>query len=246
MCAKNYPAVVSDIASRGHEIASHGTAHAKVHTQTPDTFRRDLEASIGLLEDLCGRRPVGYRAPAFSMNRDTLWAYDVLAELGFRYDSSQYDSPRVPRRLEGIPGDAYRLRLDSGRELWEFPIAVWRRGRRALPIGGGGYWRVVPSRLLLRALHGVKQSSAYPALYFHPYEFDPSPLRAELPRSAAPRQRLKVASRSLYRDPGRRRTITQLGRVAREFPLVTYESVLEDNTLGNGGQKTLSPGGAVV
>jgi polysaccharide deacetylase family protein (PEP-CTERM system associated) len=246
MTARNYPELVSEIAARGHEIASHGTAHARVHTQTRDEFRRDLEESVALIESLCGRRPVGYRAPAFSINRDTPWAYDVLGELGFRYDSSQYDSPRVPRRIEGIPGDAYRLRLDSGSELLEFPIAVWRAGGRALPIGGGGYWRAFPDSLLLRALRGVKRASAYPVLYFHPYEFDPEPLRPELPRSAGAKQRLKAASRSVYRNPGRRRTIRQLARVAREFPLSTYESILGHDALGRGGAKALSPGGAVV
>jgi polysaccharide deacetylase family protein (PEP-CTERM system associated) len=246
MCAKNYPALVSELAERGHEIASHGTAHARVYAQTRDEFRRDLEENVGLLERLTGRRPLGYRAPAFSINRDTLWAYDVLADLGFRYDSSQHDSPRIRRRIAGIPADAYRLRLDSGAELWEFPIAVGRIRGRTLPLGGGGYWRVFPDALLLRALHAVKRESASPVLYFHPYEFDPEPLRAGLPRTAAPKQRLKAASRSLYRNPGRRRTIRQLARVAHEFPLVTYESLLGHDALGDGGAKALSRGGAIV
>lgn len=246
MCARNYPDIVAEIAGRGHEVGSHGTAHARVHTQTRDEFRRDLEESVAQLERLTGRRPAGYRAPAFSINRDTLWAYDVLSELGFRYDSSQHDSPRIPRRIEGIPGDAYRLSLDSGREIWEFPIAVRRLGSRTLPIGGGGYWRVFPDRLLLRELRALKRESTYPVLYFHPYEFDPEPLRAGLPRDAPPRQRFRAASRSLYRNPGRRRTIGQLARVAREFPLVTYESVLGHDALGHGGAKALSRGGAIV
>jgi polysaccharide deacetylase family protein (PEP-CTERM system associated) len=138
MCARIYPDIVAEIAARGHEVGSHGTGHARVHTQTRDEFRSDLEESVAQLERLTGRPPAGYRAPAFSINRDTLWAYDVLSELGFRYDSSQHDSPRIPRRIEGIPGDAYRLRLESGREIWEFPIAVRRLGSRTLPIGGGG------------------------------------------------------------------------------------------------------------
>lgn len=246
MCARNYPELVSELAEHGHEVASHGTAHARVYAQTRDEFRRDLEESVALLEELTGRRPAGYRAPAFSINRDSLWAYDVLAELGVRYDSSQHDSPRISRRIEGIPGDAYRLRLDSGAELWEFPITVARIRGRTVPIGGGGYWRVFPDSLLLRSLHAVKRESVYPVLYFHPYEFDPEPLRAGLPRTAPPKQRLKAASRSLYRNPGRRRTIGQLARVAREFPLVTYESILGHDALGDGGAKALSSGGAVV
>jgi polysaccharide deacetylase family protein (PEP-CTERM system associated) len=246
MCARHYPELVGEIAERGHEIASHGTAHARVHAQTRGEFRRDLEESVALLEQLTGKRPAGYRAPAFSINRDTLWAYDVLAELGFRYDSSQHDSPRIPNRIAGIPSDAYRLRLDSGAELLEFPIAVRRLRSRTLPIGGGGYWRVFPDALLLRELHAVKRESAYPVLYFHPYEFDPEPLRAGLPRPAPPKQRLRAASRSLYRNPGRRRTMGQLARVARRFPLVTYESILGHDALGDGGAKALSSGGAVV
>ena len=244
--ARQYPAVVAELAASGHEIASHGTAHRRVHTQTADEFRSDLEESVRLLEGICGRRPLGYRAPAFSINRDTLWAYDVLAELGFRYDSSQHDSPRVPRRIEGIPTDAYTLRLASGRELLEFPIAVWQAARRPLPIGGGGYWRAFPTRLLLRGLDGVRTSTGHPVLYFHPYEFDPEPLRAELPRTAPMPQRLKALSRSLYRNPGRRRTAAQLATVARAFPLVTYESLLRDNALRGAGTKSLSPGGAIV
>jgi len=246
MTARHYPSVVAELAANGHEIASHGFAHRLVTTQTADEFRRDLEESIRVLDGICGVRPLGYRAPAFSITRDTPWAYDVLAELGFRYDSSQHDSPRVRRRLEGIPADAYTLRLPSGHELLEFPIAVWRVRGRALPIGGGGYWRAFPTRALLRGLDRVRRSTAHPVLYFHPYEFDPEPLQASLPPTATPQQRLKALSRRLYRNPGRRRTAAQLATVARAFPLVTYESLLRDNALRGAGTKSLSPGGAIV
>ena len=245
MCAKNYPAIVAEVAARGHELASHGTAHARVHTQTPDEFRADLEASIALIGELGGRRPVGYRAPAFSINRDTPWAYEILAELGFRYDSSQYDSPRIPRRIEGIPHDAYRLRLGSGLELGS---SRSRSGGRAGACSRSG------RRLLARLPDPAPPARAarrrtvrrVSSLYFHPYEFDPAPLRAELPRPSTAKQRLKAAQRSLYRNPGRRRTPGQLARVAQEFPLVTYESALGNDALGRGSEKTLSRGGAVL
>src|SRR6186713_2772493 len=155
MTAERYPDLVREIAARGHELACHGYAHQRVHEQTPDEFRRDVERCSELLEQLGGRRPLGYRAPAFSITRDTPWAYEALAQLGFRYDSSQYDSPRIPRRIRSVPATPYRLELPSGREIWEFPVTVWRVRGRAVPIGGGAYWRVLPAPLLRRALRQV-------------------------------------------------------------------------------------------
>src|ERR1700693_965376 len=109
MTAERYPDLVREIAARGHELACHGFAHELVHRQRQDDFRRDVESSAEPLEHLGGKRPLGYRAPAFSITRDTPWAYETLAELGFRYDSSQYDSPRIPRRIRPVPPAPYRL-----------------------------------------------------------------------------------------------------------------------------------------
>lgn len=223
MTAERYPDLVREIASRGHELACHGFAHERVHAQTRDEFRRDVEHCAQLLEHLGGRRPHGYRAPAFSITRDTPWAYETLSELGFRYDSSQYDSPRIPRRIRPVPPTPYRLELPSGREIWEFPITVWRIRGRAVPIGGGAYWRVVPAAVLRRALRQVAAENAYPVLYFHPYELDPRPLRVTLPESPAPRQRLLAGWKSMQRNPGRRRVAARIRAIAREFPLVSYE-----------------------
>jgi polysaccharide deacetylase family protein (PEP-CTERM system associated) len=223
MTAERYPDLIREIARRGHELACHGYAHERVHDQSPDEFRRDVERCAELLEQLCGRRPLGYRAPAFSITRDTPWAYETLSELGFRYDSSQYDSPRIPRRIRPAPQTPYRLELPSGRELWEFPITVWRVRNRSVPIGGGAYWRVLPAPLLRRALRQVANENAYPVLYFHPYELDPRPLRAALPESPTPRQRLLTAWKSVQRNPGRRRVADRIRAIAKEFRLVSYE-----------------------
>jgi polysaccharide deacetylase family protein (PEP-CTERM system associated) len=220
MCARNYPGLVSELAERGHEVASHGTAHARVYTQTRDELRRDLEESVALLEELTGRRPTGYRAPAFSINRDTLWAYDVLAELGFRYDSSQYDSPRVPDRLGDIPQEPYRLG-----ELWELPVT-----------GGGSYWRVLPPR----KLHELA------VLYFHPYEFGP-PLRPELPAGASAKQRLSAAKIVAWRNFRRDAVEQRLRQVARAHRLVSYHQAYGDiDRLYGTRTRALSPEGVLV
>jgi polysaccharide deacetylase family protein (PEP-CTERM system associated) len=247
MSVEHHRDLVAEIAARGYDPACHGQAHVHVHRQSPDEFRRDVESCAELIEEVCGRRPVAYRAPAFSINRDTLWAYEILAESGFRADSSQYDSPRIPRRIGGIPDQPYRLRLPSGRELWELPVAVWRVGGAAIPIGGGSYWRLLPRAALLRGLRRLAGASPAPVLYFHPYECDRRPLRIPLPPSAAPGQRARATLRSAWRNAGRDRIVKHLRAVAREFRLVSYESLyaeLEQRCASR--PRALSPEGVVV
>src|SRR4029450_6928668 len=104
---ERYPDLVRAIAAKGHDLACHGYDHRRVPTQSRDAFKADVERCAALVESLTGKRPVGYRAPAFSITRETPWAYDVLAELGFRYDSSQYASPRIPHRIGAAPRDPH-------------------------------------------------------------------------------------------------------------------------------------------
>jgi peptidoglycan-N-acetylglucosamine deacetylase len=218
MTVANYPELVAEVAERGHEPASHGYAHGRVHAQTPEGFRSDVERSIETIEQATGRRPAAYRAPAFSITRRTPWAYDVLAELGVTIDSSQYDSPRVPDRLGGIPDAPYRLQTHGGRELWEYPVATWG----PLPIGGGGYWRLLPGQAIRRGLH------EFGVLYFHPYEFATEPLRADLHAAATVRQRLLAAFRSAWRNTGRDLVARRLREVARTHRLVSYDQAGDD------------------
>jgi peptidoglycan/xylan/chitin deacetylase (PgdA/CDA1 family) len=212
--------LVAEIVRRGHEPACHGHLHARVYDQTREEFRADLERAIDAIADATGEQPLAYRAPAFSINRHTPWAYDVLAEAGFRYDSSQYDSPRVPDRLGDIPAEPYRLG-----DLWELPVA-----------GGGAYWRVMPPRNLRE--HAV--------LYFHPYEFGP-PLRAELPGGATPKQRLAAAKVVLWRNAGRSLVEKRLRQVARTHRLVSYHQAYDDiDRLHGARTRALSPQGVLV
>jgi polysaccharide deacetylase family protein (PEP-CTERM system associated) len=212
--------LVAEIVRRGHEPASHGYAHARVYEQTPDEFRADLERGVEVIADVAGRRPLAYRAPAFSINRRTPWAYDILREAGFRYDSSQYDSPRVPDRIGDIPAEPYKLG-----DLWELPVT-----------GGGAYWRVLPPRNL----------PDLAVLYFHPYEFGP-PLRAELPRDATAKQRLSAAKVVAWRNFRRDAVERQLRKVARAHRLVSYHHAYGDiDRLYGTRTRALSPQGVLV
>jgi polysaccharide deacetylase family protein (PEP-CTERM system associated) len=220
MSVANHRELVREIVQRGHEPASHGYAHARVYDQTRANFRADLERATETIAAAAGQRPVAYRAPAFSINRRTPWAYDVLAEAGFLYDSSQYDSPRVPDRLGDIPAEPYRLG-----DLWELPVA-----------GGGSYWRLLPPRNLQE--HAV--------LYFHPYEFGPR-LRAELPPGATAKQRLAAAKVVLWRNTGRSLVEKRLRQVAQTHRLVSYHQAYGDlDRLYGTRTRALSPQGVLV
>jgi peptidoglycan/xylan/chitin deacetylase (PgdA/CDA1 family) len=212
--------LTAEIVRRGHEPACHGFAHARVYDQTPAAFRGDLERAVEAISAVSGRRPLAYRAPAFSINRRTPWAYEILAEAGFRYDSSQLDSPRVPDRLGDIPPEPYRLG-----DLWELPVT-----------GGGSYWRVLPPR----NLHDCA------VLYFHPYEFGPR-LRAELPVGAPSKQRLAAAKVVLWRNAGRGLVERRLRQVAQTHDLVSYDQAYGDiDRLYGARTRALSPQGVLV
>ena len=122
MSVANHRDLITEIVRRGLEPACHGYAHTRVYQQTRDDFRADLERAVELIVDVTGRKPAAYRAPAFSINRETPWAYEVLAEAGFDYDSSQYDSPRVHDRIGAIPaaptGWSSRSAPSSGSSRW--------------------------------------------------------------------------------------------------------------------------------
>jgi polysaccharide deacetylase family protein (PEP-CTERM system associated) len=179
--ARQYPSLVRAIHRAGHEVASHSWEHRRVHTLSAAEFREDTRKSKEVLEQVTGEAILGYRAPTFSVVRQTAWALDVLAELGFLYDSSifpvyhdRYGVPDAPRS----PFLAVGERLD----ILEFPPATLRVGGFNLPIGGGGYFRLFPLAMLLQGLRQMRRHCRPSAgmLYFHPWEFDPDQPRLPL------------------------------------------------------------------
>jgi polysaccharide deacetylase family protein (PEP-CTERM system associated) len=181
--AQAHPELVRAMHRAGHEVASHGWDHRRVHRLTPDEFREDVRRSRAALEDVTGEAVVGYRAPTFSVTRQTAWAIDVLAELGLRYDSSVYP---VRHDRYGVPGAPRAPFLIRGRErtLLEVPLATLRVCGLNVPVGGGGYFRLLPLWLMERAFAQVRRACDPPVtmLYFHPWEFDPDQPRLPLGR----------------------------------------------------------------
>ncbi|NNE83540.1 MAG: DUF3473 domain-containing protein [Alphaproteobacteria bacterium] len=167
-----YPDLLRKIVAEGHELASHGQNHIRVGEQSPDEFRADIRGAKHLLEDIAGVSVRGYRAASFSIGRETLWAFDILAEEGYAYSSSIYPIHHDLYGMPEAPRHAFRTGADN--DLVEIPISTVRLAGRNLPCGGGGYFRLMPYPLARWALRHVNQSSGQPCVfYFHPWEIDP-------------------------------------------------------------------------
>jgi polysaccharide deacetylase family protein (PEP-CTERM system associated) len=218
MAARSHPDLVEEVAAAGHEIACHGDEHLPVHSQSREEFAADLRRAVSTIERLTESPPLGYRAPAFSIDERSPWAYEVLAAEGFAYDASEHDSPRLHEAGVVLGRGPHRLELPDG-ELWELPVAVWYPRKYRVPVGGPSYWATVPVPLVLRGLDEVAPMAG---LYTHPYEFDPETLNPLLPPSTPPSQLIRAELRTLRRNLARRRTAIVLRAIAKRHRLIPY------------------------
>ncbi len=188
--ARYEPQVVKAIAAAGHEIASHGSLHIRIHRQTPEQFRQDLKDSRSILEDLCGRAVRGYRAPTFSITQPTAWALDVLSEEGFAYDSSIFPVRHDRYGVPHAPAQPHCAVGPSGGRIIELPPLTMRMLGANWPVGGGGYLRLLPVRLLGRALRLHESHGQSGMVYLHPWELDAE--QPQLPLGRVSRWRHRV------------------------------------------------------
>ena len=185
--AERHPALVRRIVAEGHELASHGYAHDRVHTMTPAQFRDDLRKSRALLEDAGGVGILGYRAPSFSIGKANSWALEVLAEEGYAYSSSVAPFGTDHYGWPGFPRFAHRP--VPGSPMIEVPVTTARIGGRTLAAGGGGFFRLLPYAFSRWAIAQVNREERQPAVfYFHPWEVDPDQPRVA---GAPPKSRLR-------------------------------------------------------
>lgn len=169
--AEHFPRIVKEIFSNGHQIGCHSYLHRKIYTLTPKEFREDTQKAKIILEDLTGSQIKGYRAPSFSITRKSLWALEILGELGFTYDSSVFP---IIHDNYGIP-DAPRFQYEhEAAGLIEYPISTALVAGRKIPISGGGYFRIFPYWFTRYALQTINKKEGQPfVFYLHPWELDP-------------------------------------------------------------------------
>ena len=168
---ERYPDLVKEINKRGHSVGCHSFQHRLIYHLTPEDFREDTRRAKDILEQITGKHVRGYRAPSYSITRKSLWAYDILEQLGFEFSSSvfpihhdRYGIPDAPRFEHRVPGH----------NLMEYPISTARFFGRNIPVSGGGYFRLFPYRFTRMALSAINKREKKPFIFFiHPWETDP-------------------------------------------------------------------------
>jgi polysaccharide deacetylase family protein (PEP-CTERM system associated) len=171
--AEHFPHVVRRVADDGHEVACHSLHHHTVFEMTPSEFREDTRQAKQLLEDCTGKPVRGYRAPSFSITNNSLWALEILVQLGFAYDSSIFPVKHPAYGIPGFSRDPQRLETPSG-SLVEYPMTTLELGDRRSPFGGGAYFRLLPYRYTHWGIHFLNAHENRPVcVYFHPWELDP-------------------------------------------------------------------------
>lgn len=169
--AEQHPELVRAITAEGHEIGCHSYQHQKIYTLTPEEFRQDTKKAKEILEDISGRPVVGYRAPTYSITKKSLWALDILEDLGFQWDSSIFPIMHDNYGIPDAPRFEYQL---PGRNMKEYPISTALIFGQKIPIAGGGYFRLFPYWLTKTALRSINRKENKPfVFYLHPWEVDP-------------------------------------------------------------------------
>lgn len=213
--AARFPDLVRRIQRGGHELASHSYDHGLVYNKTPESFRADLRRAKSAIEDASGVAVTGYRAPSYSVVERSLWALDVLVDEGYNYDSSIYPIRHDRYGIPTWPRHIHRIERPGG-SLWELPGSTVNYVGLNLPMGGGGYFRLLPYRWTSTGIRRLNEREGRPAVfYLHPWEIDP-----EQPR-------LNAGALSRFRHyRNLELTEVRLRRLLKDFRFGTVSSVL--------------------
>lgn len=223
--AEHYPTLVKAIASRGHEIGVHGYYHDQIFKMTKERAKTDITRAKELIEDISGEKVYGFRAPAFSINERTSWILEILAEIGFRYDSSIMP---IKTRKYGWPDfdeGIHKIELKSGNSIIEVPLSVARLFGKKMPACGGGYLRYLPYAITKKAFKQILNNR--PAiLYLHPYEIDTTKYPDYFYKARSSMPLTKKIPLSLYRL-NKGTVLRKLQKLLDEFSFRPMNSIID-------------------
>ena len=225
LVAEAHPRLIREIAAAGHEVGSHGWSHQLIYRQTRAAFAQETRRSKQTLEDILGAAIAGYRAAEFSITTESLWALEVLVEAGFAYDSSIFPVEGRRYGISGTPLQPHSVSTPAGTIL-EVPLTVVERGNRRWPVGGGGYFRILPYSVTRAAIERVNADGRAANVYFHPYEFSAAPL---VPRLVSPARYLTGARYVLFHNINRRRNRRRFVRMLEDFRFAPIADVIANN-----------------
>lgn len=179
---ENYPDVVKAIVAEGHEVASHGYGHQLAYKQTYDEFKNDVKKSIDILENLTGKRVLGYRAPSWSIVESNLHYLEALVELDLTYDASIFPVQTFLYGIPTAPTEIHKPQV-NGKEinLYEVPMSVMNLAGRNIGYSGGFYFRFFPKFLIQHAIRSANRQGKSSIVYLHPREINENEQRLNLP-----------------------------------------------------------------
>jgi len=178
--AERFPELVREVKEAGHEIASHGYAHKLIYEVGEEGMREELTRGLEALRAAGADEVVGFRGAGFSLKKGEGWFYNLLAELGFKYDSTVFPARRGHGGWEDAPTRPFKVETEKG-VVWEFPISVVELMGKRVPFSGGGYLRIMPAPILRRCFRQLNEKGIPCVLYIHPREIDPDHPRLPMP-----------------------------------------------------------------
>ncbi|NLF38717.1 DUF3473 domain-containing protein [bacterium] len=224
--AERTPGLVRDIAARGHEIGSHGLRHTPLQRMTPAALKEELSRALAVLGNITGAPVVSFRAPVFSLVEQTYWAFDVMASLEMKYDSSVFPIAGARYGVPGFPRGAVRVTCPSG-TLIELPLSTVRHAGRNWPVSGGGYFRLMPYPVIRWAVRAVNAEGMPFVAYCHPYEFGEARLRHR--RGSSPFGWLKSRRDELTQNMFRSSMRGKFARLLGGFPFTSIREAFDDH-----------------
>jgi len=233
MIAENSPGLIRKIADKNHEIASHGYSHLAVNRLSREDFKEDARRSKNVLENITQKSVLGYRAAEFSIRKENLWALDVLAELGFAYDSSIFPIYHLRYGIPSFSTDIKRYTLQNKKSIIEIPLTTFRFSGIKLPVCGGGYLRLLPKWVITKIATRFKKAGSPSVFYFHTYDYDSEALdifRYFKPKTA--KERADGLWLNFHQNLGRGSIYGKISDLLSKFEFTTCKEFLDGYEFG--------------